>query len=349
MYKSVIIADVHLSDNDSLIPRKDSKGRNLRTKDKINYINKAIYFSIKNSVDSFIIAGDLFHHNRPSNRLRAITMKLLSKLLNKGIKVYLIPGNHDMSSTYYNLHSETYVNKDLILANNSIIKATNKMDIHLLGWGNMNKLMTDPNKDTILISHLQIQGASYGDERIAKEGLEKTSKDIQMYKKCYLGHIHKRQSDANYQYIGALCKNDFNEVGNASGFLYLTIKENKYKDKFINISDRILKSFKLNVNEEQEIYEYFNDKDLKDKIISITISHSSDLFLDTYRIKNTLMKKHNPAVLKITYNTEKDLEEESIKIGIKDKEAFDEFLFNKDIPDFYIKLGKKILKEVDNQ
>lgn len=348
MYKSTIIADVHLSDNDSLIPHKDSKGRNLRTKDKVNYLNKAIYFSIKNNVDSFIIAGDLFHHNRPSNRLRAVTMKLLSKLLNKGIKVYLIPGNHDMSSTYYNLHSETYVNKNLVLANNTTINATSNFNLHLLGWGNMNKLMKNTNKNTILISHLQIKGTDYGDERIAKEGLEKTSEDIKAYKKCYLGHIHKRQSDTNYQYIGALCKNDFNEIKNPSGFLYLTIKNNKYKDKFINISDKILESFKLSIKEEQEIYNYFKDKNIEDKIINLTVSHPNNLFLDTYRIKNILMKNHNPAVLKISYDTEKELEEESIKVGIKEEDAFDEFISNKDIPDFYIKLGKKILKEIDD-
>lgn len=344
MYKTVILADIHLLDNDSLVPKTDESGRNLRTKDKIKYIKKAIYFAINNNVDSFIIAGDLFHHNRPSNRLRAISMRLLSKLINKNIKVYLIPGNHDMSSAYYNLHSETYLNNNLILANNETIKATSIINLHLLGWGNQNQL--NPNKNTILISHLQIKGADFGNERLAEEGLEKTNKDIKGYKKVYLGHIHKRQSKENYTYVGALCKNNFNEINNPSGFLYLKIKNNKYKEKFINIKDRILEKHTLSIIKEKEIYNYFKDKNITDKIIYITIDHSKELFLDTYRIKKTLIKKHSPLVLKIDYNKDTNLDEETIKIGIKGQEAFDEFVQYKNIPNEYIKLGKAILKQI---
>lgn len=349
VYKSVIAADIHLRSNDSLIPKKDKDGRNIRTKDKIKFLNKAINFAIKKEANSFIIAGDLFHHNRPSNRLRAISVSLISKLIKNNIKTYLIPGNHDMSSTYYNLHSETYLNNDLILANNEIINVNSHFNIHLLGWGEQNNLLKKSSKKTILISHLQMKNAQYGNEMIAKEGIEKESQEINQYEHCFLGHIHKRQTKDNYTYIGALCKNNFNEINNPTGFMYLRIKENKYKSDFIENDDRVLKKYSININKEEDIYDFFKNKNIENKIIRLEVDHPKDLFLDTYRIKKNLIKSKNPLVFKISYNKNTNLEEKSIKVNVKGQKAFNEFTQKKNVPDKYIKLGKKILKKAEEK
>lgn len=349
VYKSIIVTDIHLRSNDSLIPEKDNDGRNIRTKDKIKFINQAINFAIKKEANSFIVAGDLFHHNRPSNRLRAASISLISKLIKNNIKTYLIPGNHDMSSTYYNLHSETYLNDNLILANNEVININDYFNIHLLGWGNQNKLLKETDKKTLLISHLQIKNAQYGNEMIAEEGLEKDSKELNPYEHCFLGHIHKRQTKDNYTYIGSLCKNDFKEINNPTGFMYLRINKNKYKSDFINNNDRILEKYSIEIKSEEEIYKFFNDKNIEDKIIRLEVDHPKDLFLDTYRIKKNLIEENNPLVIKISYNKNTDLKEKSIKVNVKGQEAFNEFIHKKDVPDKYIKLGKKILKKAEEE
>ncbi len=51
--------------------------------------------------DAVIHTGDLFEKNNPSNRARLFVKEQFKKLLENGIKIFIIPGNHDNPTSRY--------------------------------------------------------------------------------------------------------------------------------------------------------------------------------------------------------------------------------------------------------
>lgn len=346
MYKTLIITDIHLRDND-ILPMKHKSGLNLRTRDKLIYLNKTIKYAIKNELDSFIIAGDLFNGTRPSNRLKNSVSRLLAKLVRNKIKLYLIGGNHDTTDgNYYNMMSESNFSKYISFTKNRTIETKTNFRLHLLSWNNRHDLK--PEKNTILISHLQMENADYGNERLAKHGT--IQKDIKDYYHAYLGHLHKRQKGKHYTYIGALAINNFGERNNPTGCLQLTLS-NKVEEKFLNISDRSFEKYSFDAKNQTEIKEQIRELDISENsVLNLEIKLPKEAHINRKEIEEWIYENTNIFYLSpINYKRNTELEEQSIKVGIKDREAYDEFIKERDISDFYKKVGNNILKKVEDE
>ncbi len=86
-------SDVHLDKNFNISnlaraqERKQDIERNFAT---------AVDYALKNKPDLFLITGDLFDRNSPSNSARVFVTERVKQLNEAGIEVFIIGGNHDV-------------------------------------------------------------------------------------------------------------------------------------------------------------------------------------------------------------------------------------------------------------
>lgn len=98
--KLIHTADIHLGAKLNFLGDKASKQRANISETFQNTISLAL----KEKVDVFLLAGDLFDSNNPANTTLLMAIAELKKLIKEGIYVALIPGNHDYlnKSSIYN-------------------------------------------------------------------------------------------------------------------------------------------------------------------------------------------------------------------------------------------------------
>jgi DNA repair exonuclease SbcCD nuclease subunit len=96
--KIVHMADSHLGF--SAYGRVDRWGRNQREEMIYRGFGKTIERIIELAPDAVIYAGDVFHHVRPRIRPLVVFKQNLEKLIDAGIPVIIISGNHDAPKSY---------------------------------------------------------------------------------------------------------------------------------------------------------------------------------------------------------------------------------------------------------
>jgi len=90
-----LINFIHTSDLHLGAVFSQFKDKEKRNKEHINTFNKIISKAIEKDVDLFLLSGDLFNSISPSEKFLEIARTGIKKLLSKGIKVFIITGNHD--------------------------------------------------------------------------------------------------------------------------------------------------------------------------------------------------------------------------------------------------------------
>jgi len=85
--KFVHAADTHIGCSQQGIPEREEDFREA--------FQEIIDRTLELSPRAFVHAGDLFHRPRPSNRDILFAARCLLRLINAGIEVLLVPGNHD--------------------------------------------------------------------------------------------------------------------------------------------------------------------------------------------------------------------------------------------------------------
>lgn len=88
------LSDLHLGYSSGR-KKIDENGYNVRENDGYVAYNRVIDQILEEDVDAVLIAGDMFHSPRPKNHTIVIAQEGLRRLAKKGIKVYIIAGNHD--------------------------------------------------------------------------------------------------------------------------------------------------------------------------------------------------------------------------------------------------------------
>lgn len=95
-YMSVQIihcSDLHLDKNFNI---SNPIKAQLRKEDINNNFATIVDYAIRNKPDIFLITGDVFDRVLPSNQARVFLAKKVKELHDKGIKVFIIGGNHDV-------------------------------------------------------------------------------------------------------------------------------------------------------------------------------------------------------------------------------------------------------------
>ena len=100
--------------------------------------SKAIDLSVESNVDFILISGDLFDVALPSIDILKETTKILSKIKQNNIPVYLIPGSHDFSSSGKTmldvLENAGLVINVMKLSNNALSFTIDKSGVKLAGF-----------------------------------------------------------------------------------------------------------------------------------------------------------------------------------------------------------------------
>lgn len=90
MIKFIHTSDIHLGAKFSQFEDK-----NKRESEQLETFDRIIEYSQKKEVDFFLVSGDLFNSISPPKKYIELVKKAVNSLLDSGIRVFIIPGNHD--------------------------------------------------------------------------------------------------------------------------------------------------------------------------------------------------------------------------------------------------------------
>lgn len=96
-------------------------------------MNEAVDAAIKNDVDAFVHGGDWWHYPKVANSIYNQHQRLLRKLKRKKIKVYAVPGNHDLYGYSMDTIDQTSIGS---LANAGLITLLTRKKSYLIDDGN---------------------------------------------------------------------------------------------------------------------------------------------------------------------------------------------------------------------
>ena len=230
------VADLHLGKNLLELPLYDEQAKMLETLTDMAVANKA---------DAVLIAGDIYQRSAPQAEAMEMLSAFLSGLAGRGIRLFMISGNHDHAQRISDLaglvrQSGVYISEsfDGKTQKISLSDEYGEIDIHLLPFVRVSavklkypgeKISTcteavqcvlthsdiDYSKRNVLISHQFITGGELsGSEEKTIGTLESVDAEILSgFDYVALGHLHKPQKvfRDTIRYAGSPLKYSFSE------------------------------------------------------------------------------------------------------------------------------------------
>jgi len=316
--KLAIVSDPHIGDY-PYGKTDTTTGLNTRLLDFLNNLDQTIDFAIEKQVDVYIIVGDIYRVKHPNSKIRKQFAPRIRRLIEAGIKVILLTGNHDMTTSAAGAHALSemeelgpLIDKLMVLSNPAVVKENNT-DLYLLPFVNRGeKGLLTPQEfityqlDMIKEYNLQTKkskakyklffghfgtdksviGNSFDLDMSTDENENKvslTAFDDGDWTHIYLGHIHKQQNLSNIaKHVGSLGRVDFSEEKEQKGFYYFE----DGRDEFILLNDRLFKTFTLKLN-----------ADYDDKLSAfLTKIRSLDLSRSIVRVKADVQQTYLPEI-----------------------------------------------------
>ena len=215
--------------------------REIELRDCISFmVDKAIN---EHGVDMFVITGDIFHTNNPSNDSIDFFLGTINRLIEAGLMVRIITGNHDCMTIAARV-SPVDIAKHFMSDNLDLEVVTDKPMHELIGMNDPWQLCYCPygtplseavkgykidcvSDKKILVGHTELQGCVVGAE----------SQMLSRYCECepipeeidvlICGHIHKpqilRNDDKFVAYHGSLIQTSSGERGEKKGYLVIDL------------------------------------------------------------------------------------------------------------------------------
>lgn len=251
-----LIADVHLH-NWSQFATTNEDGVNSRLRIILNEIERAADAVIEAEGDKLVIAGDLFHvRGSVAPSVLNPAFDTFKKIIERGITVYAIPGNHDLegkeSDRVSNAIEALSTLHRFYVANepNMVVLGSGKAfsQVVLMPWfSSVSKLMETieeierealARESCDLIIHAPVNGVIMG---IPDHGLSAGELAKLGFKRVFAGHYHNHVDFGNGVYsIGATTHQTWSDVGSKAGFLLVYPDRVEYRashaPKFIDIT-----------------------------------------------------------------------------------------------------------------
>lgn len=307
--KAIVVSDTHIGDYP--YGKTDPEtGLNTRLLDFLDNFDQTIEFAITKKANVFIIVGDIYRVKHPSSKIRKQFAAKLAKIIQANIKVILMTGNHDMTTSSDGAHAMSemeelspLIDQLTVVSSPSVIDIDNTR-LYCLPFVNRGEQELLTPEDFLKFQKQKIQ--EFNDIDDSEEvyyslffghfGTDKSevgnSFDLDMssnefenmiqlsdfgkkWTKIYLGHIHKHQEFNNVaRHVGSIGKVDFSEEDEQKGFYFY---EDGH-DEFIPIKDREFKTFQLNLKDEQckeqlnKFYKDIQKIDLSNSIVRIKVN-----------------------------------------------------------------------------
>jgi DNA repair exonuclease SbcCD nuclease subunit len=224
---------------------------------------KTIEFAIKNKVDLYLCAGDLFDQVMPRNPPRARVVEGFVNLKKNGIRAYVIGGHHDTHATSGEGATPHNVLARAGLA--AVFEGVDKFDSDLVEIDGIKVCIAGMSTDRRLrpgmdpLEGLEVPAKGdfniamlhYSVERFAPQSeaepfirissIER-NKDINLFA---MGHYHKHKKipigDSLVLFPGATEHNDFGEFENKTGFWFIEVEDGEINTEYIETAPQPMK------------------------------------------------------------------------------------------------------------
>lgn len=219
--KLLFVGDPHLGRNPSYLTPGTWR------KHVIHMLDAALEHADRQKVDALVILGDVFDHNNPHPQDNADFTDWLFRAKEAGIKVILIPGNHDYGDAEYTALEPYTKMRDVVkVFTKPITTKMNGVPVKFFPWSPPDvKHNIGGIKDKLpylIIHHEEVKGAKMDNGWIA-DGITPRTKDFLVG-----GHLHTYQIVGRAEralFVGTALPHHWNHK--VQGFTYLQAKFSK--------------------------------------------------------------------------------------------------------------------------
>lgn len=251
---------------------------------------RAIDICIKENVAFILIAGDLFNTSLPSIDLIKITARILNKLKEHEIEIYIIPGSHDFSPSGKTMidvleNSGLMVNV-MKIKDNQLLFTTDKTGVKITGLIGLRSSLDKYYYENLDFSNLNEDGFKIFmlhntiNELKPKELEKVEGMSYNLLPKGFdyyaAGHVHYiKESDfdkGKLVYPGPLFPNNFKELEELKHGGFYIYNNGNLKYININLKDVLSVNIDAEGKTSREIEdEILNIKDYEDKILLLRV------------------------------------------------------------------------------
>jgi DNA repair exonuclease SbcCD nuclease subunit len=292
--------------------------------------------------DILIHLGDLFD-NRTS--IPIITLNKVEKILKKLseiLPIHMIVGNHDLfnkgSNEVNSVRLFSYLSKNIHVYETTHILNFNGKKLILMPWVEKRVDMIKELKShtgDYLFCHSDLNGCRMHLNSVAHRNADKIDVDeFKYFRKVFSGHVHIRQINENFEFIGSLYQMDRNDMGDQKGITILDIDSGEITFEPNNFSP-VFKKFR--VTNEQDIEKIDEIKDTKDYIDLVI---SNNLLINNRKLRRKLeiiLEKGNFASVEYIDDITRELidsEDDSENLTISQEENTMEISISLDYEDY---------------
>lgn len=240
--------------------------------------------------DVLIHLGDLFDNR---NSLPIIVINKVEKILKEMSEIlplHIMVGNHDLwnkgSNEVNSVRMFGYMNENINVYEETTTLELGGKKLVLMPWVEKRKDMIDEiskNPGDYLFCHSDLNGCKMHLNSIAHRNSDKIDvEEFSRYEKVFSGHIHIRQINNNFNFIGSLYQMDRNDYGDKKGVTILDLETGEL-DFAQNDYSPMFK--KVRVTTEEEVEDLDDIKNSKDYI---DISISNSLLMSNRKLRRKL-------------------------------------------------------------
>ncbi len=258
-------------------------------------VKRSVDYALDNDVDIYLVTGDIFNKMLYSLNYSPYLLELFKPLVDRGIYVILIAGNHDAPKTRGKHNALYVINKlgvDRIVYIESPDESVLTVDVdgYRVGFvalpfvnilrdadrkiSRFIRESYDKIRDSdvkILATHLDVSGARYSESDTLVRSfymlpyrVNPSSLHPNLFDYVALGHIHLHQQVGGYPnmwYAGSIDRVNFGEVGQPKGFLKVDIDAGEPDIEFLETEP-------LNLIKVEDL-EFRHKFDVKDLVSSL--------------------------------------------------------------------------------
>ena len=226
--------------------------------------------------------------------------------------MYIMVGNHDLfnkgSNEVNSVRIYSYLNDRISVFEKTTKITINDKDLILMPWVEKRLDMIkeiQSNTGDYLFCHSDLNGCRMHLNSVAHRNPDKIDVDeFSRFKRVFSGHVHIRQINSNFEFIGSLYQMDRNDMGDQKGITVLDLNTDEI-DFIPNTYSPIFRKFRV-INEEDI------DKldDLKTSKDYIDISISNNLLISNRKLRRKLeiiLEKSNFASVEYIDDITKEL------------------------------------------